>query len=106
VKACVVLTTFPPSFDAAALAKSLVERRLAACVNIVPEVRSIYRWNEGVDDEREQLLVIKTTDERVEALREALVAGHPYDVPEFVVLPADAHGAYGGWLIESVAPRS
>jgi len=102
VKACVVLTTVAASFDAAALARTLVEQRLAACVNIVAEVRSIYRWNDGIDDEREQLLLIKTTDERVEALREALVALHPYEVPEFVVLAAETGGAYAEWLLHSV----
>jgi periplasmic divalent cation tolerance protein len=101
VKACVVLTTVAASYDAAALARALVEQRLAACVNIVAEVRSIYRWNDGIDDEREQLLLIKTTEERVDALREALLARHPYDVPEFVVLSAEAQGAYGAWLQES-----
>ncbi len=102
MKACVVLTTVAASFDAAALARTLVEQRLAACVNIVAEVRSIYRWNDGIDDEREQLLLIKTTDERVEALREALVALHPYEVPEFVVLAAETGGAYAEWLLHSV----
>ena len=103
MKAVVVLTTVGAGFDAAALARTLVERRFAACVNIVAEVRSIYRWNDGVDDEREQLLVIKTTEERVAALRDALFAVHPYDVPEFVVLDAEAHGPYGAWLIASVS---
>ena len=103
MKARVVLTTTGADFDAAALARTLVEQRLAACVNIVAGVRSIYRWNDGVDDEREQLLVIKTTEERVAALRDALLAQHPYDVPEFVVLDADALGAYGAWLAESVS---
>ena len=103
MKACVVLTTVAAGFDAAALARTLVEQRLAACVNIVAEVRSIYRWNDGVDDEREQLLLIKTTEERVDALREALLARHPYEVPEFIVLSAEAHGAYGAWLVQSVS---
>ena len=103
MKAVVVLTTVGAGFDAAALARTLVEQRLAACVNIVAEVRSIYRWNDGVDDEREQLLVIKTTEERVAALRDALFAVHPYDVPEFVVLDAEAHGPYGAWLTASVS---
>jgi periplasmic divalent cation tolerance protein len=103
VKAVVVLTTVGAGFDAAALARTLVEQRLAACVNIVAEVRSIYRWNDGVDDEREQLLLIKTTEERVAALRDALFAVHPYDVPEFVVLDAEAHGPYGTWLTASVS---
>jgi periplasmic divalent cation tolerance protein len=102
VKAVVVLTTVGAGFDAAALAKSLVEQRVAACVNILPEVRSLYRWKEAVEDDREQLLVIKTTEERVDALREALFAAHPYEVPEFVVLAAEAGGAYAEWLLHNV----
>jgi periplasmic divalent cation tolerance protein len=103
VKAIVVLTTVGAKFDAAALARTLVEQRLAACVNIVPAVHSIYRWKNAVEDDREQLLVIKTTESRVDALRESLFAVHPYEVPEFVVLGADAGGAYAEWLIDSVA---
>jgi len=106
VKAVVVLTTVDAGFDAAALAKSLVEQRVAACVNILPEVRSLYRWKDAVEDDREQLLVIKTTEERVDALREALFAAHPYEVPEFVVLDAGVHGSYGAWLAESVRPSA
>jgi periplasmic divalent cation tolerance protein len=102
VKAVVVLTTVDAGFDAAALAKSLVEQRVAACVNILPEVRSLYRWKNAVEDDREQLLIIKTTEERVDALREALFAAHPYEVPEFVVLAAEAGGAYAEWLLHSV----
>jgi periplasmic divalent cation tolerance protein len=105
VKAVVVLTTVGAGFDAAALARTLVEQRLAACVNIVAEVRSIYRWKNAVEDEHEQLLVIKTTEERVDALREALFPQHPYQVPEFVVLAAEAQGAYARWLVDSVQPN-
>ena len=102
MKAVVVLTTVGAGFDAAALAQSLVEQRVAACVNVLPEVRSIYRWKNAIEDDREQLLVIKTTEERVDALREALFAVHPYEVPEFVVLAAEAGGAYAEWLLHSV----
>lgn len=102
MKLVVVLTTVGAGFDAAALAKSLVEQRLAACVNILPGVESIYRWKNAIEDDREQLLVIKTTEERVDALREALFAVHPYEVPEFVVLAAEAGGAYAEWLLHSV----
>lgn len=99
----VVLTTVGPDFDAAALAHALVEAQLAACVNIVERIRSIYRWEGKVSDDAEQLLIIKTTDARVDALREALFARHPYDVPEFVVLPVTATSdAYGAWLVASV----
>ena len=103
MKACLVLTTVGAAFDAGSLAKALVEQRLAACVNIVAEVRSIYRWNNGVEDEREQLLVIKTSEERVEALREAVLERHPYEVPEFVVLDVEVQGSYGAWLAHSVS---
>jgi periplasmic divalent cation tolerance protein len=82
-----------------------VELRLAACVNIVAGIHSVYRWEGRVASDDEQLLVIKTSDARVDELREELFRRHPYDVPEFVVLPVDATSpAYGAWLLESVTP--
>lgn len=102
----VVLTTVGESFDARALAESLVESRVAACVNIVERVASIYRWEGRVSADAEQLLVIKTTEDCVDALREALLAVHPYEVPEFLVLPvASVSEAYGAWLSSTVAPH-
>ena len=98
-----VLTTVGADFDARGLAHALVEARHAACVNIVPAIHSVYRWEGRVADDAEQLLVIKTTRERVDALREALFARHPYDVPEFVVIAIDQTSeAYGAWLLDSV----
>jgi len=98
----IVLTTVGASFDAAPLAHDLVDRRLAACVNVVERIRSIYRWKEAVEEEAEQLLIIKTVDANVDALREALFARHPYEVPEFVVLRIDSlSDAYRSWLLES-----
>lgn len=98
-----VLTTTGAEFDARALAHALVEMRLAACVNIVERIHSVYRWEGRVQDDAEQLLVIKTSDGQVDALREALFARHPYDVPEFVVLPVQATSdAYGAWLLASL----
>jgi periplasmic divalent cation tolerance protein len=100
-----VLTTVGAAFDARALARELCDARLAACVNIVDRIQSVYRWEGKVEEDAEQLLLIKTSDERVEALREALFARHPYAVPEFVVLPIGATSdAYGAWLLQSVAP--
>jgi len=100
VKPVVVLTTVGSGFDAHALANELVEQRLAACVNIVPQVYSVYRWKDGVENDTEQLLLIKTTDERVEALRQALFDRHPYEVPEFVVIEPDGMGqGYRQWLL-------
>ena len=98
----IVLTTVGADFDARPLARELVEQRLAACVNIVSGVTSIYRWQGGVEEEGEQLLVIKTIDANVDSLRDALLMQHPYDVPEFIVLTiASTSEAYGAWLLES-----
>lgn len=105
MKPVLVLTTTGADFDARALAHALVEARLAACVNIVPRIHSVYRWEGSVAGDDEQLLIIKTSDGRVAELREELFKRHPYDVPEFVVLPiGGTSDAYGAWLLASVAP--
>ena len=104
MNAVIVLTTVAADFDARSLARELVESRLAACVNIVPAMTSIYRWQGSVNEDSEQLLVIKTVDDNLHDLREALFARHPYEVPEFVVLAvASMSDAYGAWLLESAS---
>jgi periplasmic divalent cation tolerance protein len=103
VTAVLILTTVGADFDPRPLARDLVEARLAACVNILPAVSSIYQWEGAIHEESEQLLVIKTTHERVDQLQAALFARHPYDVPELVVVSADRIGdAYGRWLEAAV----
>ena len=98
-----VLTTVGADADARVLARALVEARVAACVNIVERVHSTYRWEGRVEEDAEQLLIIKTSDERVPALREELFARHPYAVPEFVVVPiGETSEAYGAWLLGAV----
>jgi periplasmic divalent cation tolerance protein len=100
----VALSTVASAEDADRIARALVERGLAACVNVLPEVVSTYRWKGKVQQERERLLVIKTTAARFEALREALVELHPYELPEVVALPIVAgHAPYLAWLDGSVA---
>ncbi|HEY2433977.1 MAG TPA: divalent-cation tolerance protein CutA [Vicinamibacterales bacterium] len=95
----IVLTTLPAAADAAPIARALVEARLAACVNVLPPMQSIYRWQEAVEDEAERQMVIKTSRARVAALWERLRALHPYDVPEFVVIPiVDGNQAYLNWI--------
>jgi periplasmic divalent cation tolerance protein len=95
----VVLSTFPSSEKAAEVARVLVDERLAACVNLVPAVRSIYRWQGAVHDDAEVLAIVKTTAERVEALCDRLIALHPYDVPEAIVLPVTGgHAPYLAWV--------
>lgn len=103
MKPVIVLTTTGADFDARALARELVEARVAACVNVVERIQSIYRWEGRVTDDAEQLLIVKTSDERVAALREELFKRHPYDVPEFVVIPiAETSDAYGAWVLASL----
>lgn len=101
--ALVVLSTFPSPEKAAEVAQILVEEQLAACVNLAPTVRSIYRWDDAIQDETETLAIIKTVRERYEQLASRLVALHPYDVPEVIALPvADGHAAYLAWVASSV----
>jgi len=98
-----VLTTLGADADAAAFARSLVDERLAACVNILPAVTSVYRWQGTVEQDREQLLVVKTTTDRLAALEARVRQLHPYDLPEFLVIPASGgSAAYLAWVSESV----
>jgi periplasmic divalent cation tolerance protein len=97
--ALVVLVTAPSPEKAAEIARALVGERLAACGNVVPAIRSIYRWEGKVHDDAEALLVLKTTRGRFEALRDRVLALHPYDVPEVVALPVEAgSAAYLDWI--------
>lgn len=103
MKPVLILTTFSAAFDPRPIARELVEARLAACVNILPAVVSIYQWQGQVSEEPEQLLMIKTTEDRVEQLQAALFARHPYEVPELIVLSIDRIGEqYGRWLTDAV----
>ena len=100
----VVLTTIGADTDATSLARTLVDEQLAACVNVLPTMTSTYRWKGVVEQEREQQLIMKTTTVRLAALEARLRALHPYELPEFLVLAADASSAYRAWVEESVAP--
>lgn len=95
----VVLVTAPDAQVGARLARELVEARLAACVNLVSSVRSVYRWEGRVEDEAEVLLVIKTRAERFAALEARVRELHPYEVPEVLALPAAGGSrAYLDWV--------
>ena len=85
--AVVALTTVDGEFDTIGMARPLVERGLASCVNVVPVITSVYRWEEQIKADPEQQLIIKTTAGRVDALSAAIHELHPYDIPEFIVLP-------------------
>jgi len=89
--------------DSGRIAKVLVERKLAACINIL-SVQSIYRWNGKIEDEREHLLIIKTSESKIEQLKETIKEIHPYEVPECIVLPIeDGLPAYLNWINESTS---
>ena len=101
--ALVVLSTFDDVDTAARIARTLVEERLAACVNLVPTVRSIYRWQGEISDDPEALAIMKTTAERYPALAARLAELHPYQVPEILALPiAAGHAPYLSWLAGEV----
>lgn len=88
-----------PAEVAADLARKLVEERLVACVNRLPAVQSVYRWEGAVEEAEETLLVLKTTADRVDALRQRLQELHPYDVPELLVFAVDSGlPAYLSWV--------
>ena len=98
-----VLTTLPASADAEAFAARLVDERLAACVNILPPMESVYRWTDRIEREAERQLVIKTTREQVAALEHRLRTLHPYELPEFLVVAAEGGAAaYLEWVAAEV----
>jgi periplasmic divalent cation tolerance protein len=96
-----VLVTAPPG-EAHDLARRLVERGVAACVNVVPGLRSVYRWEGALHDEPESLLLVKTVAARLPHLTAALDELHPYEVPEVLVLAPEAgSSAYLAWLAQA-----
>ena len=96
----VVLLTAPDPETAQRIAQALVEERLAACVNVLPGVRSIYRWQGAVEQASEVLLIAKTQADRSDALAARVRALHPYELPEVVVLPVSGGSeAYLGWVV-------
>lgn len=102
--AVLVLITAPSEDVAARLAHQLVEERLLACANLVPRVRSIYRWQGQVHDEPEALLVCKTSRPKLEPLKVRLPQIHPYETPELLAFGVDdGLPRYLAWLAESVA---
>jgi periplasmic divalent cation tolerance protein len=97
----IVLVTCGSEEESLKIAQSLVEDRLAACVNLVPPVRSIYRWEGKIWDEEEWILIIKTQKHRFEELERNVKALHSYSVPEIISLPIiQGASSYLDWLEE------
>ena len=102
----IVLSTCASSEEAGKLARALVEKRLAACVNVLPGVRSIYRWKDAIEEDEEILLVIKTSRALVEELRAEIERLHSYEVPEVIALPiVDGSERYLAWMTRELAHK-
>ena len=101
-KFAIVLVTAPDLKTARALARAALSAKLIACANLVPKIESHYRWRGKVESGTEVLLVLKTQKSRLAALEKLILARHPYDTPEFLVLPLGAGSRkYLGWLAEN-----
>jgi len=99
----VVLVTAPDADTAARIARTLVEEKLAACGNVLPGVRSIYRWQGKVEEAQETLLVLKTARARFKEIVDRVRALHPYEVPEVVAVPIEAgFDGYLDWVVGSL----
>ena len=104
VECVIALTTLPADADAAEFARTLVDERLAACVNLLSAMESVYRWEGKIEFEAERQIVIKTSRDRVSDLWDRVRELHPYEVPEFVVIPIlDGNEAYLRWIGESTS---
>jgi periplasmic divalent cation tolerance protein len=102
----IVLTTAGSEEEARKIARHIVEERLAACVNIIPQVVSIYCWHNNVEESCEWLLIIKTTAAAFEAVRQAIAQLHSYDLPECICLTIeDGSPNYLAWIDESVGVK-
>lgn len=101
----VALTTIGSLEEGRRIARALVERRLAACVNLVPKLTSVYRWQGAVEEAEEVLLFIKTTEAQLDALEAAVRELHSYELPEFLALRVEAASQpYLDWIAGSVGP--
>jgi periplasmic divalent cation tolerance protein len=101
-KFALVLVTVPDLKTARALAKAALQRRLIACANLIPKIESHYWWQGKIESSAEVLLVLKTQKAKLAALEKLVLAKHPYDTPEFLVLPLSAGGKkYLNWLTEN-----
>ena len=104
-EARIVLMTAPDAKVAATIARALVDERLAACVNVVSGVRSIYRWQGELQDDAEVLLLAKTRADRCAALAARVEALHPYELPEILVLPVRGGSErYLDWVLSESSP--
>lgn len=104
-RAVFVYTTFPSVVEAEKAGHALVEARLAACVNVLPGMISVYRWQGAVDRAQEAVMIVKTRASLAESVRASVKATHPYDTPAIVVLPVESvDDRYFAWILDSTVP--
>jgi periplasmic divalent cation tolerance protein len=104
-RAVFVYTTFPSVVEAEKAGHALVQARLAACVNILPGMVSVYRWQGAVERAEEAVMIVKTRASLADAVRASVKATHPYDTPAIVVLPVEGvDDRYFAWILDSTAP--
>lgn len=102
----IVLTTCGSDEEAGRIAQYLVENGLAACVNVIPQIKSIYRWQGNVESEQEWLLLVKTTADKFAAVRDAIRDLHSYELPECIAIPVeDGSAKYLEWIADSVSVK-
>ena len=102
----VVFVTAPPSV-AEVMARSMVERRLCACANVVAAVKSFYHWKDQLQNEQESLIIIKTTQQRIDDLIKYVRETHPYDIPEIITVPvAEGLPDYVDWVIDEMGKET
>ena len=102
-KFCIVLTTVDKSTLAAKIAETIVKKELAACVNIVPNIKSVYRWKNKIETANEFLLLIKTTQSKIDSIEATIKKLHTYSIPEFIVLEIkDGSTDYLEWVLDSL----
>jgi len=105
-EALIVFTTFASEADAARVARTLVDERLVACANLLPGARSIYRWKDGVEDQHEVVVLMKTRKQDWTALLSRLHELHPYETPECIAVRVAAGAPkYMAWLEQALAPE-
>ena len=102
---CTVLNTCPDRETGELIARLLVQQRVAACVNLLDPITSIYRWQDGIEEERETLLIIKTKKEHYQKIEALIQQHHPYEVPEVICLDITAGAErYLSWIAQSTQP--
>ena len=101
---CVVLNTCPDMVSAEKIARTLLERKLAACINVLPGIKSFYTWQGALENAQEHMLIIKAPTDTYPALEQAILELHPYELPEIIAVPISAGlSGYLTWITQSTA---